>query len=442
MTRKQTSWLAFLPIIALACGGSTSSNQGGSDGGGTTDGGSSGSSGGSGGGSGSSSGGGSGGGSGGAMEGGGPTYDGAVPTGSNVAPMIVDNGPAAAGGSVDVPFISVTLCAPGSTSNCQTIDHVSVDTGSSGLRIIASVLTITLPQQTASTGDPLAECFTYEDGYVWGSVRLADVKIAGETAPNIPFHLIGDPAYPTVPSDCAATGSSEDTVADFGGNGIIGINQIVADCGSYCATAQQAGYYSCTGGTCTDIGEAVADQISNPIAAFTQDNNGAVMEFDAVPAAGAATASGSLVFGIGTQSNNALGSAQVLTVDDYGNFTTIFNNQTLDQSYIDSGTNSYSFNDNAITQCTGGNAGWFCPTSTVTLSAENKGLNGVTSTVSFSIANTDTLFNTNDTAFNDLGGPGSNGSFAWGFPFFLGRAVYVALQGATTPGGAGPYFAY
>lgn len=447
MNRKQTSWLAFLPIIALACGGSTAGNQGpgGGDGGSSgSSGGSSGSSGGSGGSSGSSggSGGSSGSSSGGSGSGsGGTTYDGSVPTGNNVAPMIVDNGPPAAGGSVDVPFVSVTICAPG-TSNCQTIDHVSVDTGSSGLRIISSVLTVTLPQPNASTGDPLAECFTYEDGYVWGLVRLADVKIAGEVAPNIPLHLIGDPAYPTVPSDCASTGSSEDTVADFGGNGIIGINQIVADCGSYCATAQQAGYYSCAGTTCTDVGLAVASQISNPIASFTQDNNGALMEVDSVPASGAATASGSLVFGIGTQSNNALGSAQVQTVDDNGNFTTIFNGQTLDQSYVDSGTNALSFNDNSITQCSGNDAGWYCPASTLNLSAQNKGLNGVTATVSFSIANTDTLFNTNDTAFDDLGSPGDDGSFAWGFPFFFGRSVFFALQGATTPGGAGPYVAY
>jgi hypothetical protein len=76
--------------------------------------------------------------------------------------------------------------------------------------------------------------------------------------------------------------------------------------------------------------------------------------------------------------------------------------------------------------------------------AENKGQNGVTSTVSFSVANTDTLFgNASYTVFDDLAGPGvDNTSFDWGFPFFLGRSVYVAVDGATTPGGKGPYFAY
>jgi hypothetical protein len=190
---------------------------------------------------------------------------------------------------------------------------------------------------------------------------------------------------------------------------------------------------------------AVADQVPNPIAFFAKDSNGAVLQFPTVAAAGAKTLAGSLIFGIGTAPNNGLGSASVLTVDSDGNFTTIFNGQTLSTSFIDSGTNSLSFNDTAIPQCTSNEAGgFFCPTSTLSLMAENKGQNGVTSTVSFSVANTDTLFgNASYTVFDDLAGPGvDNTSFDWGFPFFLGRSVYVAVDGATTPGGKGPYFAY
>jgi hypothetical protein len=52
-------------------------------------------------------------------------------------------------GVPDLVFTTVTICAPGSTTNCQTIDHVQVDTGSVGLRIISSVLAsgLALPQQ-------------------------------------------------------------------------------------------------------------------------------------------------------------------------------------------------------------------------------------------------------------------------------------------------------
>ncbi len=101
----------------------------------------------------------------------------------NVVPVIVDNGPNNIG-SQDVPFISVTVCVPG-TSTCATIDHVSVDTGSTGLRLIASALPsgFTLPQQQTG-GNPEAECFTFADGYVWGSVRLADLKLGGEARPT------------------------------------------------------------------------------------------------------------------------------------------------------------------------------------------------------------------------------------------------------------------
>jgi hypothetical protein len=37
------------------------------------------------------------------------------------------------------------VCVPGSTSDCQTIDHVLVDTGSTGLHLIGSVLTLLGP---------------------------------------------------------------------------------------------------------------------------------------------------------------------------------------------------------------------------------------------------------------------------------------------------------
>src|ERR1700722_3133268 len=256
MNVQRLACLAALPLFAFGCSGSTAPND--RDGG-----------------SGSSSGGGSGSSSGGSS------------TASNVAPLIVDSGPAGGEGSVDVPFVTVTLCVPGTTT-CQTIDHVSVDTGSSGMRVISSVLSagMTLPQVDAADGNPLAECLQFQDGYVWGNVRYADVKIAGEVAGKIPIQVIGDPAFPDVPPTCASSGSSGgSTVAEFGANGLLGLNQIVPDCGDYCASGSPTGqYYSCSGGTCTDTTEADADQISNPIAFFARDNNGAIMQFGAVPA--------------------------------------------------------------------------------------------------------------------------------------------------------------
>jgi hypothetical protein len=369
--------------------------------------------------------------------------DGTTPADDNTAPVVVDSGPA--GNSYNVPFVTVTLCVPG-TSTCQTIDHIILDTGSSGMRIIASVLTSSLvfPEKMATTGKPLVECNQFADGYTWGSVRFADVKIAGEVASNIPIQVIGDPAFATVPSDCQASGMAEDTVAVFGGNGLLGINQIVPDCGPYCASGpQSAAYYSCNGAACTGVTVADADQISNPIASFAQDNNGAVIQMAAVPPGGAPTVAGSVTFGIGTAPNNGLGSAKVLTLDAGGSFSTLYKGSNYSTSFIDSGTSLLAFDDSAITQCTTG--GFYCPASTLNLTAQNVGRNNVNSTVTFAIANAATLFNNNPTsiAFDNLGGTGIGGpSFDWGLPFFFGKTLYFAIQNAATPGGKGPYVAY
>ena len=74
------------------------------------------------------------------------------PTTSNVADIVVDAGPS--NDSVNTLFTSVTVCVPGSTTNCQTIDHIQIDTASFGLRILAPVLTLNLPVQLASGQGP------------------------------------------------------------------------------------------------------------------------------------------------------------------------------------------------------------------------------------------------------------------------------------------------
>ncbi len=370
--------------------------------------------------------------------------DAATGTVNNVVPMIVNAGPPSTG-DFNAPFISVTICTPG-TSNCATIDYVSVDTGSTGLRLVASALPsgFTLPQAKASNGSPLAECYTFSDGFTWGSIRSADVKIGGEVAVNTPIHIIGDPAFTSIPSACSATGQEEDTVNALGGNGLIGISQIFPDCGSDCTGSNPApaNYYSCGGSACTVAAVDPADQVTNPIAAFASDNNGAVLQFPSVPATGEATLTGSLTFGIGTQSDNGLGSATVMTVDSVGNLTTIYKARSFSMSYIDSGTTELDFTDSTIRQCTGANSGYFCPSSTLSLSAQNKGLNGVTTTVDFSVANANTLLNGSNTAFDNIAGTGTSSTFAWGFPIFIGRRVFIALQGKSTPGGSGPFVAY
>ncbi|HYP68007.1 MAG TPA: DUF3443 family protein [Thiobacillaceae bacterium] len=71
--------------------------------------------------------------------------------GTNQVPVVVDAGPPGAN-VINSAYVSVTLCAPGSTTNCQTIDHLQVDTGASGVRVLASALQpallAALPQST------------------------------------------------------------------------------------------------------------------------------------------------------------------------------------------------------------------------------------------------------------------------------------------------------
>ncbi|MGA8271531.1 MAG: DUF3443 family protein, partial [Candidatus Sulfotelmatobacter sp.] len=371
-------------------------------------------------------------------------------SGSNVAPITVNGGPT--GDYVDAAFTSVTVCVPG-TSTCQTIGGILVDTGSSGLRVLSSALSVALTQQNASDGNPVVECLPFVSGYTWGPVQTADIEIASEKASSVPIQVLSDTDF-TAPTACTDQGTSSDTLSNLGANGIIGVGLFPQDCGTYCEVVEAAPnfnpYYECPSstGTCQAIGESLTQQVQNPVALFTTDNNGVIVELPAVSGA-EATVTGSLVFGIGTESNNALGSATVYQTDADGNFTTSYKGVNDAQavpysaSFIDSGSNGFFFLDSTTTgipACGGDEQDFYCPASTANISATNQGTNSASGTVTFSVANADTLFaNEADSAFGDLGGDFS-GAFDWGLPFFFGRNVYVAIYQTSAPNT--PYWAY
>ena len=367
---------------------------------------------------------------------------------SNAAAVVVDGGPA--GGYANGLFTTVNVCAPG-TSNCQAISGVLVDTGSFGLRILSTAITSAslnsaLAKETGANGQTIAECAQFSDGITWGPVVTADVGIAGETASAIPVQIIGDPSFSTVPSLCTSHGAAEDDLQSLGTNGILGIGNFVQDCPA-CApgTAKNPGfYYGCTGASCKVTTVGLSQQVANPVASFSTDNNGVVVE---LPPAASSTASlnGTIIFGIGTQSNNALGSAQVLTIDPgTGNFNTSFENKSY-PGFLDTGSNGYFFLQSSTTglaACSNSAMGFYCPTSPENLSATNAGKNNATRPVTFTIDDALSLFSNNaDSVFPTLGGP-LPGMFDWGLPFFYGRNVFVAISGASTPGGPGPYWAF
>src|SRR5271165_5457528 len=142
--------------------------------------------------------------------------------------------------TVNEAFTSVTVCVP-NTNTCQTVDHVLVDTGSSGLRLLSSVLTISLPQQNDSSGNPLDECMVFLDGFVWGPVSSADISLAGEKASSSPVQvMIPDSVSPPVPGSCSSRSTGPDqgnSVSALGAKGVIGLGLFQQDCGLMCTTA-------------------------------------------------------------------------------------------------------------------------------------------------------------------------------------------------------------
>jgi hypothetical protein len=363
---------------------------------------------------------------------------------SNVQPISVNSGPEQ--NYVNGVFTSVTICVPG-TSDCQTINNILVDTGSIGLRILASAVSLPLPEQSDANGNPIGECALFVDSFTWGPVAVADVALAAEKASDVPVQIIGTSDFPPPPAGCTSTGlPSNETLSAIGANGFLGIGVFPQDCGTACASlgvSNPGFYYSCPSTGCLVTAESVNDQVQNPIVSFPADNNGVVVELPMIGGGGAATVSGSLVFGIGTQSNNGLGKTAVYTTDDLGNFTTTYADNSY-SGFIDSGSNGIFFLSSAVTgisNCPSEDSGFYCPSTTLNLNAQNTGQNGVSGTVPFSIANAEQLFSSGHSVFNNVGGPDAD-TFDWGLPFFFGRKVFVAIDGENTPAGPGPYWAY
>jgi membrane-bound inhibitor of C-type lysozyme len=387
-----------------------------------------------------------------------PANPGAQPvasTAGNTAPITVASGVA---NVINIPTVTVTVCVPG-TTQCQTISNVQVDTGSYGLRIVKdtgsgnglnaamqSALAISNPP--GSSSGQLAECTTFADGYSWGTVRNATVQIASETATNIPIQVLGDLPDSTVPSSCIS-GVEENTASAIGANGILGIGVAPADCGSNCASAtlapQFSNYYACNGSSCatTPVTVPILSQVANPVARFVTDNNGVIVEMQPISQAGAASATGTLVFGINTATNNKLAAAQTFTTDGFGDLNSSTFNGSKIEAFFDSGSNAYFFADSSLPLCGNAFKGFYCPSSGQTRSVNLVGLNGVTATANVGILSAATLFGNNSNfAFNDLGGQvGMAGMFDIGLPFFYGRYMYFGID-QTAAGGQQPFVGY
>jgi hypothetical protein len=370
-------------------------------------------------------------------------------TGPNVLPVTVDAGPPDSGYNVNRLYASVTVCQPGSTSQCQVIDHVLVDTGSTGLRLLASVISpaINLPRSTGTAGFPLVNCVQFVDNtYAFGSVAIADVTLGGKRAASLPVQVVGEASLAPLSGVCS-TGTSYTTVSLLGAKGILGIGNFKQDCGARCVNTAANGYYfTCTSAACNAVTRTTAGldkQVANPVAAFASDNNGFVLDLPAAPAA-VLGLNGFMIFGVGTQGNNQVGNSTLLTTNSQGFFTTRLNGRAWSGSFIDTGSNGIYFDSTAFPACTGNAIGFYCPVALSNFVATATGTNGATVSVPFAVENPIPYFagGTNNVVTNLAGSINNASTFDWGLPFFYGRRVVIGIEGQSSPLGVGPYLAF
>lgn len=339
--------------------------------------------------------------------------------------------------TVNLPYVTVTVCDR--SQRCQAIDHVVVDTGSYGLRLLHSTLQPPLALDASTSGNgTLGECAAFLSGYMWGGVFSATVKIGSEaTTSTIPIEIIDDDgtlSLPPAPASCTNGGPNIGTLDGIGGNGLLGVGVLIADHGTY---------YSCSVSNCTLMSVSPPDssQVSNPVAFFYTDNNGAILNMPAVSGLGCPSATGTLTFGIDTQANNSLQGYSILPADIYGEFTATYDGLTAPTSYIDSGSN---YNFLTIPGMATDGLGDYTPTQYTPV-----GPMALTSNVLASSPAIQTsigvispyALNSTYTAINDIAGTGSSGSVGLGMPFFYGKSIAFMLERASATQGSGPLYA-
>jgi Protein of unknown function (DUF3443) len=421
-----------------------------------------------------------------------------VQTANNLRVAVDDQGPHGGFGSgtgavsTNLLFATVKVCVPGDANLCTSIDHVLVDTGSVGLRVLASkVQQLSLPPiKLSADTDPVQrdawECFPFVIGGLWGANVAADVWLGQQkTEAAVSMQLIDDQNRRAPTSDCVTVTDNGllASAAALGANGILGIGSTILDCGLYCEQGlyhvrasdpmgSSTLYYSCpsvvtTANPCALAAMPVPLQSFNPVAKMAAPyNNGVVLKMPAIPDTqiGAVTAAGELILGVDAN-NLPMGAERVFlgvadaSTDSFLNIHTEFNNHLFAASYLDTGTNGLFFYDASMEACSSRTESyyWYCPPSTrknlqaVLSDGDNAALHRVP--VNFQIANALVLFGTSNTASSSLGGAVNSldpnaqlwvpnlTTFAWGMPFFYGKQVYLSIwQQAGSENG--PWYAW
>ena len=340
--------------------------------------------------------------------------------------------------------VAVTLCEPGS-DKCQTINNLLLDTGSIGLRLFASLITLKLPPVTAEGGN-LAECIGFADqSSQWGPVVQADVKLAEEPAVTIPIQLI-DANYGMAPGPCSSSQSVPDlSPQQTGFNGILGVGLFPRDYPPV-SVVSDSPYYKCNGNSCSQIISESA--VLNPVAALPNDNNGVIIKLPSVGPGGAKSATGTMLLGIGTQKNNQPTGMTAYPVGYPGMFSTQFTPFSTKpvSSFIDSGSNHLVVPSVETLPLCDSEHTFVCPKAVQDFNAKMIASGGnPIGTVDFKVANAASLLNSENLVFATLAARGTEGLanvFDWGLPFFFGRSVAIGFEGKKSTIGNGIYWAY
>ena len=342
--------------------------------------------------------------------------------------------------NINTPYVSVTICQPG-TNICKNVDNILLDTGSTGLRVLASTITSLQLSPVVVNNASILECASFISGTAWGPVKLADVKMSAEVASSIPIQILADPSYSTIPSSCGGSQNTQISTT-LKTNGILGVGLFINDGQSYFNCVPTA-LNNCR----ISLSLAPNLQVQNPVAAFPVNNNGVILKLPTVGATGSKLVTGSLTFGIDTQTNNSSIGSYVIPTNSSGLFTTIFNNTTFNSSFIDSGSNGLYFPSGSLSSvlvnCSSFSLSeFYCPAVTQSYLAALTLKNSVQGNVIFSAANAKTLVAYGNYAYNNITGQIGGNLFDWGLPFFFGRSVYFGITGRTSNAGVGPYYAY
>jgi hypothetical protein len=415
---------------------------------------------------------------------------------ANNLQVVVDSGPTVTDGfsssklfQANILYATVTVCALGARpagpqpEKCVVIDHVQVDTGSVGLRLLATakvkqlgLLPIQL-DANATAGSVAGQAWEYFEfviGGLWGPTAVADVGLGDQWVSAARVQLIQeDNAHAAIkvakicsPQPCTTL----DSVSSLGSNGILGIGNMPLDCGLTCLGPNTM-YYSCpveaTSATqCNSASVGESQQIDNPVFGLPNGkNNGVVLALPAVTGLGAGVVLGELIFGINsqdTQSDNYLdpaakrihlGTDWLNSSESYLNITTLYDGKSYSNSYLDTGTNGLFFDSaTVIARCS---PDWYCPKRLLSLPAtltDGDLLRRNQISVTFFVG--DALFTSGYYAFGDLAGPQPTSSavastpyssFSWGLPFFYGKRVFLSNWDLTSQDlqySSGPWYSW